>query len=119
MTIEEIYQKVGGDYKDALGRLMNDKLIARFLSKFRGSDYLQPIQSAYAKKDYKAVFEAAHALKGVAGNLSLTSIFLIASEITEATRNLKEGEEVSLEDQIARLTEIYQLTIVTIQNAGL
>ena len=34
MTIEECYAALGGNYQQALGRLMNDALIKRFVLKF-------------------------------------------------------------------------------------
>ncbi|MBR5658308.1 MAG: Hpt domain-containing protein, partial [Lachnospiraceae bacterium] len=38
------------------------------------------------ERDLKGAFEAAHALKGVLGNLSLTPLYEIVCEITELLR---------------------------------
>ena len=44
------------------------------------------LREAVAAGDAKAAFEAAHALKGVAGNLALTPIYTPLSELTEQLR---------------------------------
>ena len=58
----------------------------------------------------KAAFEAAHALKGVLGNLSLTSIYAPIVEITELLRNNTDMDYTSLlsnilekKDELGRL----------------
>ena len=58
------------------------------------------LRDAVGTGDAKAAFEAAHALKGVLGNLSLTPLYQPASEITEL---LRAGEAV---DVSAPLTEL-------------
>ena len=106
MTIKEFYEK-HGNYEEALSRLMNDAFINRFLLKFVDGDYLTVTNNAYEGKNFTGIFEATHALKGIAGNLALTELYSISSQICEATRNLKEGESVSLDEQMKKLNEIY------------
>ena len=65
----------------------------------------QGIIDAYNENSIKEVFALAHSFKGVTGNLSLTRLFNVASELTEATRN---KEEANIDDEIARLKEEYQ-----------
>ena len=53
-----------------------------------------------AAKDLKAAFEAAHALKGVLGNLSLTPLYTPVVEITELLRSNTDMDYKSLLDTI-------------------
>ena len=109
MNVEEFYSRIGGSYLEAKTRLANDALILRFLLKYKeNGDYKQCIE-AYEKKDFHAVFEASHALKGVAGNLALTPLFTVASKITEATRHLQEGEVPNIEIDVKELIRVQSL----------
>ena len=33
MTIEQLYERIGGDYKSVLGRFMSDKIVDKFVIK--------------------------------------------------------------------------------------
>lgn len=35
MELKEVYEKIGGDYDDVVRRLMGEKLVRKFLLKFR------------------------------------------------------------------------------------
>ena len=104
MNVKQFYLDANGDYNDALSRMMNDVLIVKVINKFMNGNAVNDLISLYENKDYRAVFSAAHTLKGVAGNLSLTPLFEIACVITEATRN---NDDVNLDKEIAELKEIY------------
>ena len=103
MNVKQFYIDVNGDYNDALRRMMNDVLIVRMIAKFMSSDSIHSLISLYENKDYRGVFASAHTLKGVAGNLSLTPLFEIASTITEATRN---EDGANLDKEIEELKSI-------------
>ena len=90
MTIKELYQNLGGNYEEALGRLYNDDLIKRFLKMFTANDFSTSLKRALDAKDARAIFEAAHGLKGVAGNLALTELYELASSLCENNRG-KDG----------------------------
>ena len=71
---------------------------------------MQTPPSVFFDKIEKAAFEAAHALKGVLGNLSLTSIYAPIVEITELLRNNTDMDYTSLlsnilekKDELGRL----------------
>ena len=104
MNIQEFYKSVGGNYEAAKAIMMNDMFIERMLDKFFANNGYSDIVSAYEKKDYQAVFAGAHSLKGVAGNLALTSLYEISSVITEATRGL---QPVDIDKEIEQLKEKY------------
>ncbi len=68
------------------------------------------LSQALAANDTKAAFEAAHALKGVLGNLSLTPLYEPASSLTELLRAGKEGDYQGLLDEI--LTQRDRLAVL-------
>ena len=105
MNVKQFYIDVNGDYNKALSLMMNDILIAKLLGKFIANNSCDQLISAYESKDYREVFAASHALKGVAGNLALTPLYDLASTITEATRN---SDDVDLNKEIGELKKVYQ-----------
>lgn len=86
MTVQELYERIGGDYAGALGRLFMDKLVAQFVVKFLDDTSCRDLFSAWEAHDEKAAFEAAHRAKGVCGNLSLTRLAELTTQICEALR---------------------------------
>ena len=106
MNVKQFYIDVNGDYNKALSLMMNDILIAKLLGKFIANNSCDQLISAYENKNYREVFTASHALKGVAGNLALTPLFDLASSITEATRN---SDDVNIDKEVDELKKIYQI----------
>jgi HPt (histidine-containing phosphotransfer) domain-containing protein len=97
MNVKEFYSAIGGDYERALQTLMNDPFILKMLKKFASGNYYDELKKAREEEDVPHIFAITHTLKGVAGNLSLTPIYEKASSICEATRNKKDGVDVSKE----------------------
>ena len=58
------------------------------------------LSDAVGNDDRKAAFEAAHALKGVLGNLSLTPMYEKVSEMTELLRAGKDADYALLLRQL-------------------
>ena len=110
MDIKKFYLDTGSDYQRALSIMMNDMLIERMIKKFIETNSYDSLIKAYETNDVKEVFSLSHALKGVAGNLALTKLFEIASELTEATRN---KEEADIDNEISKLKSIYQNIVET------
>ena len=110
MDIKKFYLDTGSDYQRASSIMMNDMLIERMIKKFMDTNSYGSLIKAYEANDIKQVFSLSHALKGVAGNLALTKLFEIASELTEATRN---KEEVNIDNEISKLKSIYQNIVET------
>lgn len=85
----------GVNYEAGLNRFMNNEaLYERFLLKFPSDESYQSLSKALEADDCEAAFQAAHTLKGVAGNLSLDALFSAVAVQTEALRNgqLAEGK---------------------------
>ena len=87
MTIAEFYVQIEGDYQDALGRLMTDQRIAKYLMKFIGNKDVETATLNAANQDWEALFRVTHNLKGVALNLSLTALGRAATALCEAVRH--------------------------------
>ena len=111
MTLQELYQEMGGDYAQALRVLHVEKLLDKHIRKFPKNAVLNTLfeagelvcvgnlsmAEAGETLDATQLFEAGHAVKGISANLGLTAIADAASEITEefrpgSTRRLTDDE---------------------------
>ena len=86
MTLKELYEQIGGDYEQALRVLRMDKLIDKHIRKLPKGGVCDALIAAGETMDPTQLFETAHAVKGVCGNLGLTNLSALASEITEEFR---------------------------------
>ena len=86
MTLKELYEQIGGDYEQALRVLRMDKLIDKHIRKLPKGGVADALIAAGGTMDPTQLFETAHAVKGVCGNLGLTNLSALASEITEEFR---------------------------------
>ena len=117
MTVEELYTSIHADYTEAKSRLMNDKLITKFIVKFLNDPSFNQLMEAKENKDSKGMFEASHALKGVTANLALTSLSKQASDICESFRPGKEVKhsKEELESMFSELDLEYKDTCQKIE----
>ncbi len=98
----------GIDVVGAMERMMNNEdLFFRMMKKFPEDTIFPNLKDALERKDYKAGFEFAHALKGVAGNLGLDSIMNADVVIVERLRNYAEPNIVGIEEDLEKLEEAY------------
>ncbi len=68
----EELEVLGVNFDSGLKRFMgNETLFLDFLKRFPKDTSFQEMMDAMEKEDYEAALKAAHALKGVTGNLSL------------------------------------------------
>ena len=86
MTLEELYQTIQGDYAQALRVLRIEKLIDKHIRKFETGNPVRDLLEAGERMDAEQIFTAAHAAKGVCGNLGLLKLADAASELTEEFR---------------------------------
>jgi len=64
------------DFADGVKRVMNNtKLYVKFLTKFKNETKLDDLEAAVAAGDMEKARNAAHTLKGVTANLSLTELY--------------------------------------------
>ncbi|MDR3264851.1 MAG: Hpt domain-containing protein [Synergistaceae bacterium] len=95
MNEEELKQYI--DTEKALGRIRgNTKLFKMLLTSFLQTPYFEQLQKEIGAGDNEAAAKSAHAIKGVAANLSLTRIYEL-SQAVEACLKANSGAEESLE----------------------
>ena len=95
MTVKECYEKIGGDYADVTSRLRTDERIARFLGKVADDKSMELLETSLESRNMEEAFRAAHTIKGVCMNLSLTDLLASAVNMTEALRGRTEyGEDL-------------------------
>ena len=86
MTLEML-RAYGADVDTGLRRCMNNEAFYLRLVPMAANDGgFDTLRTALEKRDLDAAFEAAHALKGVLGNLSLTPLYAPIAEMTELLR---------------------------------
>ena len=86
MTIQECYQKLGGDFAQVEKRLPSVSLVKRFITKFLDDGSFAELCQAMQAGDRKEAFRAAHTLKGVCANLSFDRLGASAGQLTELLR---------------------------------
>ncbi len=75
LTVEQL-RNYGANVDEALKRCMNNEgFYLRLVKKAMQDPYCDQLKEAIEAKDFDRAFELAHALKGVAGNLSLTPLY--------------------------------------------
>ncbi len=112
MTIQECYEKLGGNFDDVMARMMKEERVAKFAVMFLDDPSYGQLSEAMDAGDVEAAFKAAHTLKGVCANLSLSRLQKSAIDVTEALRD-KNFEGAS--GLMPTLKADYELTIETIQ----
>lgn len=87
MDAKKFLAACGGDYEDTMRRLMgNEMLFCRLLPKVFQDENLQKLGDALSQGNLEAAFDAAHALKGMLGNLGLASLYDAVCAIVEPLR---------------------------------
>ena len=103
LTIETL-NEFGVNTKEGLTRCMNnEKFYFRMIKMGLASDQFDKLGAALESNSLDEAFEAAHALKGVLGNLALTPIYTPLAEMTELLRAGKSEDYVTMYKPIMEL----------------
>ena len=103
LTIETL-NDFGVNTKEGLTRCMNnEKFYFKMLKMGLASDQFEKLGAALDAGKLDEAFEAAHALKGVLGNLALTPIYTPLAEMTELLRAGKSEDYVTIYKPILEL----------------
>ncbi len=86
MTEKEFYDQIGGDYREAVGRLMKDALVRKFVLKFKADPSYAGLKAAVEARDWETAFGYAHTLKGVVQNLAFFRLSAVSVTLTDALR---------------------------------
>lgn len=112
MTLQECYAAMGGNYEDAIGRLRSERLVQKFVLKFMADGSYDLLCRSLEEKNYSEAFRAAHTIKGVCQNLSLTKLQDSSSRLCESLR----GGYTPESEALARETGAdYQQTVSAIR----
>lgn len=85
-TIEKL-NAFGANTAEGLGRCAGfEAMYLRFVAMIPDEPSFDKLRSAIDEGDLRAAFEAAHTLKGVTGNLSLTPLYDKVCAVTELLR---------------------------------
>ncbi|MDR1875886.1 MAG: Hpt domain-containing protein [Synergistaceae bacterium] len=108
MNENEVKQYI--DTEKALGRIRgNTKLFKTLLNTFLGSPHFEQMKKEIEAGDHEAAAKSAHAIKGVAANLSLVAVYDLSLSL-EAS--LKAGSGV--EESFATFQNAYAETLKAI-----
>ena len=107
LTIDSL-KKFGVDTDTGLARCMgNEALYLRLAASVVNEQGFDRLREALEIKDYDAAFEAAHALKGALGNLSITPLYEKTCEINELLRARTDMDYSELMNDLMSLKDEY------------
>lgn len=116
MTLQECYEAVGGDYEDAVRRLVSAENAAKFLRLFLQDDSYPDLVEAVRSGDLEKVFSSVHTLKGVCLNLGLGNLAASASRLTEAVRGHGRPSEDELMEMLQDIAADYDTAVDAIRS---
>ena len=91
---QEILENYGVDYKGTMARFMgNESFYLRMLGLLSSDESFRNLGSALENGNLDGAFEAAHTLKGVAGNLGLTPLYRSVCAVVEPLRIREERDD--------------------------
>lgn len=100
ITIDKL-NAFGADTQEGLARCFgNESLYLRLVGMVCEESNFDKLSSSIETGDLDSAFEAAHALKGVLGNLSLTPMYNKSVEITELLRGRTQMDYTPLIDEL-------------------
>ena len=107
ITIDKL-NDFGADTKEGLSRCFGkEDFYVRLVNMIPEDPNFAALQQAVAANDLDKAFEAAHALKGVLGNLSLTPMYDLVYEMTEQLRRREAADyNTPLEKLLAMREEL-------------
>jgi len=112
MTLKECYEALGGNYDEAVARLMNEDFATRMVKKFADKNTFAEMESAMADRDLTKAFEAAHTMKGNVLNLSFDRL---AGSVSEFSDILKSGTFDGTDEVFTRVRDDFDATIAAIR----
>lgn len=109
--------EAGIDYNEGVARCVgNAQLFEKFLFSFPADPSFGELEAALRANDIPAAFRAAHTLKGVTGNLSMTRLYTLLVGLTDALRG--EGDMAAARAQYPAVKEAYDAVVCFIGAQG-
>lgn len=113
MTVQQCYEAFGGNYEDVIRRLRTDERVVKFLLKIVDDGSYKLLCDSIASGNVEEAFRAAHTLKGICMNLSITKFADSSSRLTEALRGKSEFS-ADLQPLFDEVKADYETTIKSI-----
>lgn len=109
MTLKELYSEIEGNYEEIMGRMNDEGIVGMLVGMLLEDASYAKLVKAMDEENVEEAFGAAHTLKGICANISVTKLEQISSEITELLRGGLdfEGAKAKMDD----LSQIYRKTI--------
>ena len=110
MTLQELYQQIGGDYDQALRVLRVEKLVDKHIRKLAKNGLIEALVGAGESMDPTQLFETSHAVKGNCANLGLANLSAAASEISEEVRpgNARHLTDAEVGEKLQQIDAMYR-----------
>ena len=115
MTIQECYRQFGGDFAEVEKQLTTVSLVRKFITKFLDDGSFSELSLAMTEGQLQKAFRAAHTLKGVSANLSLTRLFSSSSKLTELLRAEAETLPANAGPAFEEVKRDYEQTVSAIR----
>lgn len=115
MNVQQCYDAMHGNYAEVISRLRTDERVARFLRRVPSDGNYEILCDAMKSGNADEAFRAAHTIKGICLNLSLTALFKSSDALTEALRG-KTDIEADVEPLFEILKSDYETTVEAIKN---
>ncbi len=113
MTLKELYEIIGGDYDQALRVLRVEKLMDKHIRKLTKGSVVEQLIAAGEAMDPAQMFDAAHASKGMCGNLGLKKLSDLASDIAEEFRpgNPRTMTDDQVKEKLDEIKALYRRAV--------
>lgn len=109
MDLKEMYKSIDGDYEGTLDRLGgNPSLLKKFLIKFSHDSVEEMIRKNVDAGQLEEIFQYAHTLKGVSGNLGLSQLYIQCEKMVS---DIREGKNDTYQNNFLLLDKEYQKVI--------
>ena len=116
MNIETL-KACGINYEKGLARFMDDKeLYEMAIGMFPNMTSLADAERAFAAKDYAALYDAVHSMKGACGNLDMTDCYLIASDLSKLLHD-GDGSDELIAEKFEAFQKAYRHVLAGIEAA--
>ena len=100
ITIDKL-RDFGANVDEGLARCAgNEALYLRLVGLIPKDENFDRLKDALDAKELDKAFDAAHAIKGAIGNLSLTPLYDVVGDITEMTRAREDADYAPLVERL-------------------
>lgn len=107
--LKQMLDDYGADYQTIMARFAgNEQIYLRIFSMLPKDKNFSKLGQALSDEDYTSAFDAAHTLKGVAGNLGLTPLHQALSDIVEPLR---------IRERCMEYTDLYEKSRIEFERA--